>query len=94
MIPGGKESDKGRETVFFTPLNPFGGDDDEEEHRDDYTVPQKVHYHSHWKHNQDAVCWVKLSRAKGQRLQFLQTKSHAIMVHSPVPADCIDRVNL
>ena len=56
MIPGGKESDKGRETVFFTPLNPFGGDDDEEEPRDDYTVPQKVHYHSHWKHNQDAVC--------------------------------------
>ena len=26
---------KGRQTVFFTPLNPFGGDPDEEETRDD-----------------------------------------------------------
>ena len=30
LIPGGKESDKGRQTIFFTPLNPFGGDSDEE----------------------------------------------------------------
>ena len=41
LIPGGKESDKGRQTVFFTPLNPFGGDPKEEEPRDDYTVPQR-----------------------------------------------------
>ena len=31
VIPGRKESNKGRQTVFFTPLNPFGGDSDEEE---------------------------------------------------------------
>ena len=43
LIMGGKESDKGRHSVFFTPLNPFGGDSDEEEPRDDYTIPQKVH---------------------------------------------------
>ena len=41
LIPGGKESDKGRQTVFFTPLNPYGGDSDEEERRDDCTVPLK-----------------------------------------------------
>ena len=41
LIPGGKESDKGRQTIFFTPLNPIGGDSDEEEPRDDYTIPQK-----------------------------------------------------
>ena len=29
LIPGGKESDKGRQTL--TPLDPFGGDSDEEE---------------------------------------------------------------
>ena len=46
LIPGGKESKGGRQTIFFTPLNPFGGDSDEEEPRDDYTIPQKVHYHS------------------------------------------------
>ena len=47
LIPGGHESDKGRQTVFFTPLNPFGGDSDEEEPWDDYTVLQNVHHHSH-----------------------------------------------
>ena len=60
LIPGGKESDEGRQIVFFTPLNnPFGEDSDEEEPRDDYTIPQKVHYHIHWKRNQDAVQWEK-----------------------------------
>ena len=54
VIPGGKESDKGRQTIFCTPLNTFGGDSDEEEPSDDYTIPRKVHYHSHWKRNQDA----------------------------------------
>ena len=79
---GGKGSDKGRRTVFFTPLNPFGGDSDAEEPRDDCTIPQKVHYHIHWKRDQDAVYCVKLSRAQGQGLQYGQTKSHAIIVHS------------
>ena len=89
MIQGGHGNDKGRQTVFFTPLNPFGGDSGEEEPSDDYAVPQKVHFHSHWKRNQDAVYWATLSRAQDQGLQFWQTKSHAIMVHSRVPADCI-----
>ena len=85
---GGKESHKGRQTIFFTPLNPFGGDSDEEEPLDDYTISQKVHYHSHWKHNH----WIKLSWAQDQGLQFRQTQSHAIIVHSPVPAGGIYRV--
>ena len=34
----------------------------------------------------------KLSRAQYQGLQFWQTKSHAIIAHSPVRADCIFRV--
>ena len=29
---------------FFTPLDPFGNNPDEEKLHDDYTVPQKVHY--------------------------------------------------
>ena len=67
------EATKGRQSVFFTPLNPFGGDSDEEEPRDDYTILPKVHYHSHWKRNKDAVYWVKLSRAQDQGLQFSST---------------------
>ena len=74
LIPGGKESHKGRQSVFFTPLNHFGGDSDEEELRDDHTIPQKVHYYSHWKHNQDAVYWVTLSRAQRSRIAILANK--------------------
>ena len=40
-IPGGKESKGGRQTIFFAPLNPFGGDSDEEESNHDYPVRQK-----------------------------------------------------
>ena len=86
------KNDKGRQTVFFTSRNPFGGDSDEEEPHADYTVPQKAHCHSHWKRHQDAVCWGTLSRVQDQGLHFWQTKSHAIIVRSPVPADCIYRV--
>ena len=47
LIQGGHGGDKDdRLTVFFTPLNPFRRDSDEEEPRDDYTIPQKAH-HSH-----------------------------------------------
>ena len=53
-----------------------------------------VHYHSNWKRNQSAVCWAKLSRAQDQGLHFWQTKSHTIIEHSPVPADCIKKSNL
>ena len=92
LIPGGKESHKGRHTIFFTPLNPFSGDPEEEELPDDYTVPQKVHYHSHWKRDQDVVYRVKLSRAQDQGLQFWQTKSQAIILNDPVLAECIYKV--
>ena len=44
------------------------------------------------KRNQGAVYWVKVSRAQDQGLQFWQTKSHAIIVLSLVPSECIYRV--
>ena len=87
-----EEKDKAQEAVFFTPLNPFGNDPDEEKPHDDHTVPQKVHYQTYWKRNQDAVYWIKLSRAQDQGLQFWQTKSFAIITYATVPGDCIDRV--
>ena len=78
LIPGGEENDKARQAVFFTLLNPFG--------------ENPGHYHSHGKRKQDAVYWIKLSRAQDQGLQFWQTKSFAIITHSPVPGDCIYKV--
>ena len=50
-----------------------------------------MHYHSHWKRNQDAAYWIKLSRAQDQGLNFWQTRSHAVIVQSPVPADCMSQ---
>ena len=41
MIPCGHGSDKGRQTVFITPLNLFGRDSDEEELRDVFSVLRK-----------------------------------------------------
>ena len=61
---------------------------------DDFTIPRKVHHHSNWKHDQDAVHWVRLFRAQDQGLRFWQTISTAIIVHNPVPTDCICRVVL
>ena len=88
LVAGGKESKEGRQTFFFTPLNPFGESQDEE---GDISKPRKGHYHSNWRHNQDAVYWVKLSRAQDQWLQFWQTRSNAIIVHDLVPANYIFR---
>ena len=92
IIPGGKEKDRARQTVFPTPLNPFGKDLEEDKPHFDYTVPQKVPYETRWKHNKDAVCWVRLSKAQDQGLQFWQTKSCAIMTHATTPGDCVHRV--
>ena len=52
---------------------------------------RKGHYHSIWRHNQDAANWVKLSRAQDQWLQFWQTRSNAIIVHDLEPANYIYR---
>ena len=92
LIPGGKEKDKARQAVCLTPTNPFGKDPEEEEPHDDYTVPQKVPYGTHWKHDQNAVFWVRLSKAQDQGLEFWQTKSFAIMTYATTPGNCIDRV--
>ena len=70
LIAGGRESKEGRQTIFFTPLNRFGDNPDEEEPNDDLSKPRKVHYHSKWKPSQDAVYWTHLARAR-QRTTFL-----------------------
>ena len=46
----------------------LSGESDEEEARDDYTISQKMHHHRNWKRYQDAVYWVKLSRAQDRGL--------------------------
>ena len=64
LMAGGKQSKEGRQAIFFTPLDPFGENPCDEEPSDDFTIPREVHCHSSWKHDLDAVYWVKLSRAQ------------------------------
>ena len=46
-----------RQTVFFTPLDPFG-DEAEEEFNNNLSRPRKVHFQSKWKLHHDTVYWV------------------------------------
>ena len=78
LIRGGHESDNGRQTVFFTPLNPFQWRFRWRRTSWWFQHSSKMHYHGHWKRNQDVVYWVKLSRAQDQGLQFWQTKSQSL----------------
>ena len=89
LFAGGGESKEGQ-TIFFTPLKPFGDIPDEEEPRDDLSKPIKAHYHS--KSRQDAVYWIILARAQDKGLQFWQTRSHAVIICGSVPAYCIYKV--
>ena len=41
IIPGGKENDRARQSVFCTALNPFGKDPEEEPRNFDYNIPQE-----------------------------------------------------
>ena len=88
----GRESKEGRQTIFFTPPNPFGYNPAEEEPSDDLSKPRKIHNHSKWINTQDAVYWVNLARAQNKGLRFWQTRSNAVIVHNSVPADCIYKV--
>ena len=50
---------------------------------------------SWWVHSsadQNAVYWVRLSKAQDQGLEFWQAKSFAIMTHATILGDCSDRV--
>ena len=92
LIAGGKQAKERRQTVFFTPLNPCGKDDEAEAVHGDMTVPRKFHYCSRWRHDQDAVYWRNLKKAQDLVLQFWQTKSNAVIVHDPVLPECIFKV--
>ena len=58
LIAGGKDTEEGRQTVFFTRLDFF----------------------------------LELASAQEKRLKFWQTRSHAVIVDDPVPAECIEKV--
>ena len=69
LIPGGQNSSRERETVFFTAVNPMN-----EDHRDpqelDLTKPRLASYKQKWKRHQDTVYWVDIQLAQRKGLKF------------------------
>ena len=60
-LTGAKDTKEGRQTVFFTPIDPQG--EETEEEYDDSTKPCKIHHKNRWNVSQDAICWVKNSNS-------------------------------
>ena len=75
LIAGGSESPE-------RPLNPFGNNPDEREPTDEFSMSRKEHDHNMWKPRQDAIHWINWTRAQEQRLQFWQTRAHAVIVRN------------
>ena len=55
LVAGGQERKEGRQTIFFTPFDPFNSDTDEADLITDIMKPRKIHYQMPWRPEQDAV---------------------------------------
>ena len=92
LVAGGKERKEGRQTIFFTHLDPFNSDASEAELITDIKKPKEVHYQIHWIPEQDAVYWIHLSTAQDAGLEFWQTGSNVIITYQSVPKECVVKV--
>ena len=92
LVARRKERKEGRQTIFFTPLNPFNSDASEAELITDIKKPKKVHCQIRWKPEKDAVYWIHLSTAQDAGLEFWQTRSNAIITFPSVPKECVVKV--
>ena len=92
FVAGGKERKEGRQTIFFTPLDPFNRDADKAELITDIKKPRKVLYQIHCRHEQDAVDWIHLSTAQDAGREFWQTGSNAIITYQSVPKASVFKV--
>ena len=79
LIAGGKDTRQGRQTVFFTAVNPVTGSQQDESY--DVMKPRKVPYKTKWKVYQDAENWINLKSAQDKGSAFWQTHSNALILH-------------
>ena len=70
VVAGRKGRKDGRQTIFFTPLDPFNSDADEVESCTDTTKPRKVEHQIHSRPEQDAVYWIHFSTAQDAGLEL------------------------
>ena len=92
LIPGGQSLKRGRQSVFFTVVNPMEDDNGKEDTPCDLTKPRIVPYTNTWTPQQNTVYWCSLKLAQKRGLQFYQTRSHAIVLYDTLPAVCIEKV--
>ena len=78
LIPGGQSLKRGRQSVFFTIVNPMEDDTGRDKTPRDLTKPRIAPYKNTWKPLQNTECWCILELDQGTGLQFYQTRSHAI----------------
>ena len=92
LILGGQNLSKGKQTVFFTAVDPMN-----KEHKDPYDIdleaPRLALYkQTKWRRHQDTVYWVDIILAEQKGFKFYQTRSNAIILYDTLPAYCIPKV--
>ena len=91
LIAGGQNSNRERQTVFFTAVNPM-----DKEYKDPQelalTKPRLASYKQKWKRDQDTVYWVDIQLAQRKGLKFYQTRCNAIILYDTLPTLCISKV--
>ena len=92
LIPGGQNSSRERQTVFFTAVNLMDKD-----HKDPYkldlTKPRLAWYKQKtWKRHQDTVYWVEKQLAQREGFKFYQSRCNASILYDTLPAYCISKV--
>ena len=84
FIAGGQHSNRDRQTVFFTAVNPT-----HKNHQAsielDLTKPRLACYKRKWKLPEVTVYWVDLHLAQRKGLKFYQTRSNAVILYDTLP---------
>ena len=91
LILGGRCLKRGRQSVFFTKVNPMEDDHGMEETPCDLTKPRIAPYTNTWKPLENTEHWCNWKLAQKRGLQFYQTRSHAIVLYNSLPAFCIEK---
>ena len=92
LIPGARSPKRGRQSVFFTMTNPMEKDDNGMgETPCDLTSQGSLHTKILGNCFQTLFIGAILKLAQGTRLQFYQTRSHAIVLYGTLPAGCIEK---
>ena len=78
--------------MFFTAVNPMYANQDLEEVQYDLDKPRVAVFKNTWRKHPNTVFWCNLKLAQRKRLQFYQTRSHAIALFNTLSAIRIEKV--